>query len=209
MSLPETPFGDAVWDLPPLILHPFSDGISPAALLESSRAALMLSGLIAGDGSEQDELRQRLLAGRYSEIRMLFYLGKDVSRWIGQCLEFISRIPELEDAGIRSQSFASMLASNPPEPAKEKLVSWGVLDYTSIFSRSLGLHSVFTEPPLLRQLGEEFLERYHIFADALFRCYLELEPYRAISPANFRFALYASGEYARLLESEWENPQVP
>lgn len=204
-----TPLGETVWNLPPLILHPFNDGISPAMLLDSSRAALMLAGLIAGDGSEKDVLKQRLLAGRHSEIRMLFYLGKDVSRWIGQCLECIAHIPDLRGAGILGQSFASMLATNPPEPVKGKLIAWGVSDYAAIFSRSLGLHAVFVEPPSLGQLPEGFLDRYHRYADALFRCYLESEPHRAIGPANFRFALYASGEYSRLLESEWESTQSP
>ena len=31
--------------LPPLILHPFNEQIAPSSLLESSRAALMLSGM--------------------------------------------------------------------------------------------------------------------------------------------------------------------
>jgi hypothetical protein len=71
------------------------------------------------------------------------------------------------------------------------------------------LHAVFVEPPSWGQLPEEFLDRYHRYADALFRCYLESQPHRAIGAGNFRFVLYASGEYARLLESEWENTPPP
>ena len=78
MSTSTSTFGAAVWVLPPLILHPFNERVPPSALLENSKAALMLSGLIPSDGTDPDDLKRRLLAGRYSEIRMLFYLGKDV-----------------------------------------------------------------------------------------------------------------------------------
>jgi hypothetical protein len=70
-------------ELPPLILHPFNERATPSDLLENSKAALILSGLMPHDGVEPDELRRRLLAGRYSEIRMLFFLGRDVFRWSG------------------------------------------------------------------------------------------------------------------------------
>src|ERR1035441_26031 len=93
---PITTLGERVWDLPPLILHPFNERVPPSALLENSKAALMLSGLIANDGSDQEELKRRLLAGRYSEIRMLYFLGKDVFRWIEQCVEWGQRVPEME-----------------------------------------------------------------------------------------------------------------
>ncbi len=85
--------GEAVWEMPPLILHPFSERISAATLLENSKAALMLSGLIPSDGADHNELKRKLLAGRHSEIRMLFYLGKDAFRWIGQCMEIVQREP--------------------------------------------------------------------------------------------------------------------
>src|SRR6478609_6513953 len=110
MSTSTSTFGAAVWVLPPLILHPFNERVPPSALLENSKAALMLSGLIPNDGSEPDELRKRVLSGRYSEIRMLYFLGKDVFRWIGQCLECTARIPELAALGIERQSFATFVA---------------------------------------------------------------------------------------------------
>jgi hypothetical protein len=90
-----TTLGETVWDLPPLILHPFNERVPPTALLENSKAALMLSGMIPSDGSDPDDLKRRLLSGRYSEMRMLFFLGKDVMRWIDQSLEWAGRIPEL------------------------------------------------------------------------------------------------------------------
>jgi hypothetical protein len=199
-----TSFGETVWDLPPLILHPFNEKVSPAALLENSKAALMLSGIVPNDGVDREDLRQKLLAGRHSEVRMLYYLGKDIFRWIDQCLECASRVPELKNAGLRSQSFASLLASSPPPPVKEKLIRWGVSDFLAIFSRAVGVHAIFKEPPVFEQLADDFLNHYHRYADGMFRCYLESESHCALDPRNFRFDLYASGEYTRLLESQWE-----
>ena len=196
-----------MWELPPLILHPFNERVPPSALLENSKAALMLSGLIPSDGSDQEDLKRRLLAGRYSEIRMLYFLGKDVFRWIGQCVEWGQRLPELSGAEINSQSFAALLTADPPEAVKEKLVRWGVVDYVSIFARAMGLNAMFIQPPAFDTLAEEFLRNYHRYADSLYRCYMDSQPYRALASANFHFDLYASGEYSRLLESEWaEDP---
>ena len=147
----------------------------------------MLAGLIPPDGSDQDELRKRLMAGRYSEVRMLYYLGKDVFRWVEQCMEIAERTPELKDAEVRAQSFVGMLSGGPPESVKEKLIRWGVVDYTSIFSRCVGLNSLFAEPPQITGLTEEFLRNYHRYLDALYRCYVDLEPHRIIVAHNFRF----------------------
>ena len=66
--------------LPPLILHPFADATGPDKLVESSRASLMLQGLLPSSGQSQDELDRALLDGRFCEIRMLFYVGKDLTR---------------------------------------------------------------------------------------------------------------------------------
>ena len=198
-----TTFGETVWVLPPLILHPFNERVPPATLLENSKAALMLSGLIPSDGSDTEELKRRLLAGRYSEIRMLFYLGKDVFRWLDQCIERADRLDELRTAEVHRQSFARLLTGDAPERVKEKLVRWGVSDYVSIFSRAIGLNTMFLEPPPFESLAEEFLRNYHRYADAMFQCYLESQPHRSIASRNFVFDLYASSEYSRMLESEW------
>jgi hypothetical protein len=203
MSPAKTTFGMAAWDLPPLILHPFNERIPPAALLENSKAALMLSGLIPSDGADRDALKRRLLAGRYSEMRMLFFLGKDVFRWLDQCVEWAARIPELAAQELHPQSFAGLLA-NPPAPVRQKLVQWGVADYAAIFSRSIGIHAMFAEPPAMESLTEHFLRNYHRYGDALYRCYMDSQPHLALSRENFRFSLYASGEYSRLLETQWE-----
>ena len=176
--------GEAVWDLPPLILHPFNERVAPSTLLESSKAALMLSG-------------------RYAEMRMLFYLGKDVFRWIDQCVEWVQRAPEFAAFEIRRQSFAGLLTRNPPQAVREKLVRWGVADYVSIFSRAIGMNAMFVSPPPFETLNEDFLRNYHRYPDYLFRCYMESEPHESLPAANFRFDLYASGEYSRLLETQW------
>lgn len=203
MPTPTKPFGETVWTLPPLILHPFNEKVAPSTLLENSKAALMLSGLIPGDGSDEDQLRRRLLSGRYAEVRMLFFVGKDVLRWIEQCLEWIASEPNLVNRDIRRQSFAGLLTS-PPENVKQKLTRWGVADYAAIFSRAIGLNAMFAQPPAFDILEAEFLRNYHRYADALYGCYMESEPHCTVVSRNFGFELYASGEYSRLLESEWE-----
>ena len=207
MPTPVTPLGSAVWELPPLILYPFNEHLPPASLLESSKAALMLSGLIPSDGTEREVLERRLLAGRYAEIRMLFFLGKDVLRWIEQCEEFVEHTPELEGSQVRGQSFAALLTGSPPPDVLSKLMAWGVADYAALFSRGIGLKSVFTAPPPLELLTAEFVTGYHRHADALYRTYMESQPHRIIDSKNFHFPLYASGEYTRLLETEWEEPE--
>jgi len=205
--MPETSadLGTTVWTLPPLILHPFNENVTPQTLLDNSRAALMLSGLISGDGTDPEVLRRKLLAGRYAEIRMLFFLGKDLLRWIEQCLEFAARIPELTVVSLRGQSLAHLLTTSPPARVKEKLLRWGVADYSAIFSRGLGLNALFTAPPEFSLLADEFLHHANWFADQLYRSYLESEPHVVLTDANFDFELYASGEYAKLLESEWQD----
>ena len=203
MSTPTT-FGETVWVLPPLILHPFNERVPPSTLLENSKAALMLAGLIPSDGSDEEELKRRLLSGRYSEIRMLFFLGKDVFRWLDQCIEWAERVADLRDAEIHRQSFAGLLTGGAPQGVKDKLIRWGVSDYVSIFSRAIGLNAMFQEPPPFPSLAEEFLRHYHRYADAVFQCYQQSQPHRIIDSRNFGFELYASSEYSRLLESEWE-----
>src|ERR1017187_3056737 len=191
-------------DLPPLILHPFNEHTPPSVLLDNSKAALMLSGLIPNDGTDPDELSRRILAGRYGEIRMLFFLGKDVFRWLEQCTDWVTRVPELSEREWRQQSFAALLTAATPVEVKEKLTRWGVSDYISIFRRAIGLNIMFSNPPAFGDLAEEFLRNYHKYADSLYQCFMEMEVYPAVDPRRFRFALYASGEYSKMLEAQWE-----
>src|ERR1700733_8108522 len=133
--------------LPPLILHPFADAGGPEKLVESSRASLVLQGLLpAGERNTQD-VERTLLDGRFCEIRMLFYVGKDLLRWIEQCLELAERSPGLAGTGIKRQGFGAFLVGHTPEGVQSKLKKWGVSDYRSIFSRALGLSAVFSEVP--------------------------------------------------------------
>jgi hypothetical protein len=194
--------GQRTWELPPLILHPFSNQQGPGVLLEGSKAALKLAGLLPGD-EDPDELRRKLLLSRYAEVRMLFFVGKDLLRWMGQCEDLISRTDELGGLGIRQQSFAALLVYNAPKAVLDKLRQWGVADPQSVFSRALGIASVFREMPAFDELSETFLLSYHTFADHLFVCALHLTPFTEITAANFQFELYASGEYLRMLEKEW------
>src|SRR5437868_6026154 len=119
----------ATHKLPHLILHPFADAAGPEKLVESSRASLILQGLLPSGERSAEELDRALLDGRYSEIRMLFYVGKDVVRWIEQCLEYVERQPELQGTGLRYQSFAAYLVNHTPQAVQSKLRKWGVADF--------------------------------------------------------------------------------
>lgn len=193
-----------VWKLPPLILHPFSDSSGPNKLLESSRASLMLQGLLPSGDFTSWELEQKLLDGRFCELRMLFYLGRDLGRWMEQCMEVVERDESLKSTGVRSQSFATMLVEDPPENVREKLKIWGVADYKAIFSRALGLNSIFAEVPDRTILNPEFIRNYYRYADHMFACSQHMTPFTEVRSRNFQFDLFASGEYTRMLEKEWK-----
>ncbi len=188
--------------LPPLILHPFSGGYGTDALLEGSRASLELQGLV--DSSEERfTLTKRLLAGRYQEVRMLLFLGKDIFRWIDQCVEHMQSGGTM-DSPIPGQSFAALLVERPPEGVQQKLESWGVTDRRAIFSRAIGIHSLFQEPPPAESLSPIFLRNYHRYADHAYICYQHSHAFAALDGAAFPFEIYASEEYARMLSEKWE-----
>ena len=191
------------WTLSPLILHPFAGREGPDKLLEGSRAAPMLQGLIPND-FDVEELNRRILAGRHNEVRMLFFLGKDIFRWMEQCQEIVNRSETLKALGIRTQSFAHLLVENPPKPVSDKLSGWGVSDQRTIFSRAVGIKSAFDELPSMEQLSQMLLRNYHRYADHLYACYEKLVPFAIIHPENFPFELYGSEEYARKLSAEFE-----
>lgn len=191
------------WKLPPLILHPFAEPTGPAKLMQGSRASLMLSGLLAREAFTPAQLERQLLEGRYCELMMLFYIGKDLLRWADQCMDLAERNEPLRGAGIRRESFVALLVNDPPANVDQKLRDWGVYEYKRIFSRAIGMHAVFETPPECDSLSPDFIRYYHRFADELFACRQQLFPFTPISSANFQFELYASGEYSRLLEQEW------
>jgi len=191
------------WKLPPLILHPFAEAAGPDKLVESSRASLMLQGLLPSGQMTREELDRKLLDGRFCEIRMLFYVGKDLLRWIEQCLEMVDRDEELKRANFCYQSFAAILTDDPPRNIREKLKNWGVADYKSIFTRALGLNAVFNEVPQRHLITDEFVRHYYRYADQLFASRQLLWNFGEIKSTQFDFDLYASGEYSRMLEREW------
>jgi hypothetical protein len=190
--------------LPPLILHPFSDPEGPAKLVESSRASMMLQGLLPAGSMSQSDLDQTLLNGRFCEIRMLYYVGKDLVRWIEQCLEHVDRDPELRSQNLKFQSFAAYLVEDAPEPVRAKLKKWGVADYKSIFARALGLNAVFGEAPDQSALSPDFIRNYYRFADQMYAVQQHQTAFSRVPVHEFDFELFASGEYSRMLAKEWE-----
>ena len=189
--------------LPPLILHPFSGGSGTDDLVSGSLASLALQGLVASPDDESVLLR-RMLAGRYQEVRMLLFLGKDIFRWLQQCVEHVAGDPcATHDVPITEQSFASLVVEHPPQPVKEKLERWGVTDRRAIFSRAIGIHSIFEEPPPAQSLSAIFLKNYHRYADHAYICYLHAQAFRQIDSSGISFDLYASEEYARILSDGW------
>src|SRR5712691_11456505 len=189
--------------LPPLILHPFADANGPDKLVESSRASLMLQGLLPSGERATEELDKALLEGRYQEIRMLFYVGKDVMRWIEQCVEHVEHQPEFRSLGIRPQSFAAYLLSHSPAAVEAKLRKWGVGDYRAIFMRAIGLNTVLADMPARRFLADDFIRNYYRYADQMFLARQAQAPFKDIAAMGFEFDLFASGEYSRQLEREW------
>jgi hypothetical protein len=189
--------------LPPLILHPFADAGGPDKLVESSRASLMLQGLLPSGERTTDDLDKSLLEGRYCEIRMLFYVGKDLVRWIEQSLEHIERQPGFRDSGIKFQSFAAYLVNNTPATVQAKLRKWGVADFKSIFMRAIALNALLAAVPERGILADDFVRNYYRYADSIFLCRQSQTPFTDITHMNFEFEIYASGEYSRMLEREW------
>ena len=202
MSRPKTAPTE-LFTLPPLILHPFSDASGPGRLVESSRASLMLQGLLPSGDLTSDELERRLLDGRYCELRMLFYVGRDLIRWIEQCLDFVDSTPELKAQELKFQTFGALLVEHPPAKVVSKLKQWGVVDYKAIFQRAIGLNCILAEPPERDMLADEFVRHYYRYADHMFLCRQHSTVYPEPQAGMFDFDLYASGEYARMLERQW------
>ena len=206
---PATTYPEKTYSLPPLILHPFADHTGPNKLVESSRASLMLQGLLPAGELSTEELERRLIDGRYCEIRMLFYVGRDLARWIDQCLEIVEREEDLRAAGICFQSFTEMLTEDLPKPVRDKLKKWGVADYKAIFTRALGLNAVFANVPERDTLTDDFIRTYYRYADQMHATRQQVQPYASLRSWSFQFDLYASGEYSRMLEKEWEADLPP
>lgn len=192
-----------MYQLPPLILHPFSEPTGPHKLVESSRASLIIQGLLPPGNSSPDDLQRTLLDGRLSELRMLFYVGKDLLRWIEQSMDFLKRTEGFIPPGVHVQSFAQLLIQSTPEDVGQKLRKWGVHDFRAIFSRGLGLNAVFMQAPTRESVSEEFVRNYFAYADQMFNAWNSQAVHTQLSANQFRFELYSSGEYSRMLERAW------
>ncbi len=205
MSFGEAPAlsGGCTFTLPPLILYPFADANGPGQLVESSRASLKLQGLLPVGEASREDLDRALLDGRYAELRMLYYVGKDLARWIDQCMEFAQRHKDQLPRAISSNSFADLLIQDAPESVQAKLRKWGVGDYRAIFSRALGLHCLFADAPPRNILSDDFVRNYFRYADQVFATKQGENPFAALNSKDFMFELYSSGEYARMLERSW------
>ena len=189
--------------LPPLILHPFADATGPNKLVESSRASLKLQGLLPAGEASTEELDRALLDGRYSELRMLFYVGKDLARWLEQCVEAVDRHRDELPGGVTRQSFATLLVQDAPASVQGKLRKWGVGDYRAIFTRALGLQCLFANAPEREVLSDDFVRNYHRYADQMFALKQGEAEFTLIASRDFKFELYSSGEYSRMLERAW------
>jgi hypothetical protein len=165
----------------------------------------MLAGILPMDGFEREDLEKRVIAGRVCEVRMLYYVGLDLNRWLEECTEVAAHEEKLKETGLSKSSFASLLVANSPVHVHAKLQGWGVADYKSLFSRALGLNAVFACPPDASFAQGGFLLDYHRYADGFFRCWQENQEGSPATPNNFTFELYASGEYSRILERQWED----
>ncbi|HEX3744247.1 MAG TPA: hypothetical protein VHW09_09965 [Bryobacteraceae bacterium] len=171
-----------VHQLPPLILHPIS---------RTGEA------LTQGSASDTETLRAE---GRRLEMRMLCCLGKDLTRWLEQCVEFAAAQPEL--AAVTPGELMDLLVERPPESVSRKMQAWGVADFRNIFARALGLAAVFPNPPTRDQISDTFVRDFARYAEMLYRTRrLTYPPSAAIH--SLHFDVYASGEYAQILERSW------
>ncbi len=195
--------GTQAFRLPPLILHPFSTQEDTSVLMESSRASLALQGFLPSDETPAEDLDKQLLRGRYAELRMLYYIGKDISRWAEQCAETAQLSSAFANRRIRQETFAVLLVQHVPQHVRAKLEAWGVLDFCALFRRSFGLHTVFQDIPPAENFSCEFLRRYHCCLDQWYEQRLRDRVFDRPEPEEFTFDLYASGEYSLMLEQSW------
>jgi hypothetical protein len=166
----------------------------------------MMQGLLPAEYTAE-ELEIRLLDGRYCELRMLFYIGKDLCRWVEQCIEFLDRRADLKESGVRAESFIDFIVESPPQAVRDKLRRWGVADHRAIFSRAIALNAIFADMPPRSTFSAGFLRNYFIYVDRLFSISQHMAAFTRINSDRFHFEIYASGEYSRMLERSWEDPK--
>jgi hypothetical protein len=110
----------------------------------------------------------------------------------------------LEKRSFTAESFVPLVVEEVPVSVKRKLEAWGVVDFVALFRRAIGLHLVFSEPPAPGCLNPEFLRRYHRYMDQWFELRMMQNQSPRCSEQEFTYELYASGEYAQMLEQTWK-----
>jgi hypothetical protein len=168
---------------------------------------LVLRGLAEDDGLAAEEWKRRLLECRYCEARMLYFLGKDLSRWLNQCEEFAQRNRILQESGVTRDSFADILVKDPLPAIAEKMRRWGIADCAPVFRHALGLSILFETMPPREVLSDEFLCHHRRYATALFDVSHEGTKFATIQRSEIHFELYASAEYVKLLEAQWASDE--
>jgi hypothetical protein len=179
-----TPIATLPIELPPLILHPIT-----------SHGETLPAGPVSNVESARAEARRL-------EMKMLCCLGKDLNRWLGQCLEFAATDPQL--AELSEGLILDLLVKDPPASVAAKMLKWGVADFRNIFARALGLNAVFPNPPSRENIADDFARNFTAYADGLYRTRRHTFPAVTASASRFHYDVYASGEYARLLEQSWD-----
>jgi len=177
-------------------------------MLEGSRANLMLHGLLPTEEQSEEELLDKVARSRYLELRMLFFVGKDLERWLQQCQELVDRHPDFAPGVYSMHSFTTYLTEDTPSNVRNKLLSWGVVDYRNIFVRALGLRTIFQELPAFEMVAPTFLLNYHRFTDYLYACRQQLNSFTPIPANTFSFEIYASAEYSQILEEQWNRAEI-
>ena len=56
---------------------------------------------------------------------------------------------------------------------------------------------------LMEMLAEEFVRNYYRYADQIFQGHQSQTPHADLNGMGFDFEIYASSEYSRMLEREW------
>jgi hypothetical protein len=71
----------------------------------------------------------------------------------------------------------------------------------------LALFTQFRDPPERTLLQDDYLRHYYRFADYAFSCWRDISKPVMLPQEQFPFTLYASGEYTKMLEEQWDTKQ--
>jgi len=179
----------SVLQLPPLVLHPFSNSND-------------LDKLTVFPGV--DVPASLSFETRYSEIRMLCFIGKDLDRWLAHCLEFLGQSSEATAHAISEADLIRLLLFETPEPVQVKLTAWGIKNFESVFTPALGLSQIFSHPPEPWTLAPRFVERFREYAGLLYRIRVESQEPKTTAMVKLSFEMYSSKEYIAMFEKDWD-----